>query len=71
MCVVRGTSQTRVPHMSEPITRVGLVHASLNFIDCVQEYFTCLITKLTNRASTPLNTQISMYSVTYFFPNPP
>ena len=60
--------KTRMPHESDPIARVGLVHASLNFLDSIQQYFTCLIMKLTNRTLTPLNMQISTYSVC---PNPP
>ena len=58
-------AKTCIPHTSELIAHVGLVHASQIFLDCVREYFTYLIMKQTNRASTQLVTQISMYSVTY------
>ena len=42
-----------------------------DFLESVEEYFMCQITKEMNRALTPLDTQISTYSVTYLFPNPP
>ena len=63
--VVRGSSQNLVPHMSEPIAHVGLVHTSLDFLDCVWEHFKCLITKQTNQALSQFNMLISTYSVTY------
>ena len=42
------------------------VHASLNFLDCAQEYFTYVSRYQANEtAATPLDKQISIYSVTY------